>query len=78
MTASRMLSEKKRQKTRNKLDMGKYAELFEGHDYLEDYVRQIHQLSQSEITGLMTRVLKSGKSGCRTKKIEQMAAGTCL
>lgn len=34
-----------------------YADLFKGHDYLEGYVHQLHQLSQLETSSLMIRVL---------------------
>ena len=34
-----------------------YANLFAGHDYLEDYVHQLHLFSQKDSIKLMTRVL---------------------
>lgn len=34
-----------------------YANLFKGHDYLEAYVRQLHQLSHSDMIALMSCVL---------------------
>lgn len=45
-----------------------YAGLFEGHDYLAGYIREIHQLSQTEITDLMTQVLKEWENWMAQKE----------
>lgn len=45
-----------------------YADLFNGHDYLEGYVHQLHRLSQSEASGLMIRVLTEWESWVSKKE----------
>lgn len=45
-----------------------YAGLFKGHDYLEGYILEIHQLSQTEITELMTNVLEEWEKWMTTKE----------
>lgn len=45
-----------------------YAGLFQGHDYLEGYIREIHRLSQTEITELMTKVLEEWEKWMTTKE----------
>ncbi|MCM3711067.1 MULTISPECIES: ArsR/SmtB family transcription factor [Sporosarcina] len=46
-----------------------YASLFDGHDYLGGYIRQLHHLSQSELCDLITSVIIEWESWMR-KKVE--------
>lgn len=48
-----------------------YAAFFEGHDYLEGYIHQLHRLSKSEVSNLMTSVLTEWENWMANKEAWQ-------